>query len=190
MENPPENTTSTSIKSKIKVCFRDIIRPTKPPWQGELKPDSHNIRNVMLVGAALIATVTFQAGISPPGGVWQSDDKMGHKAGHAIYSDQRIPFLIFLLFNSIALTSSSFLLLCLTFRYPYFLEVFIATISMMGTYGSAIYCVTPYESVSFRLIFLAALSPMVIRLVIWVFRAVLYYLIPNDWLKKIGCGGK
>jgi hypothetical protein len=64
--------------------------------------------------------------------------------------------------------------LCLTFRYPYFLEVFIATISVMGTYGSAIYCVTPYESVSFRLIFLAAPVPMVIRgSYLGVFRCIL-----------------
>ncbi|KAH8488301.1 hypothetical protein H0E87_024097 [Populus deltoides] len=191
MENHAKNTTSTRIKSKIKVCFKFIAKPTRPPWEGDLKPETdHNIRNVLLVGTALIATVTFQAGISPPGGVWQSDDKLGHKAGRAIYSDQRIPFQIFLLCNTIALTSSSFLLLCLTFRYPYFLEVFIATISMMGTYGSAIYCVTPYESVSFRLIFLAAPVPMVIRVLIWVFSAVFYYLVPNEWLKKIGCGRK
>ncbi|KAJ6722620.1 hypothetical protein OIU74_007255 [Salix koriyanagi] len=48
-----------------------IISPTSPPWKTETTGD---IRNVMLVGAALIATVTFQAGIAPPGGVWQSDD--------------------------------------------------------------------------------------------------------------------
>jgi hypothetical protein len=180
MENHPKNTTSTRIKSKIKVCFKFIAEPTRPPLEGDLKQETHDIRNVLLAGAALIATVTFQAGISPPGGVWQSDDKLGHKAGRAIYSDQRIPFQIFLLCNTIALTSSSFLLLCLTFRYPYFLEVFIATISMMGTYASAIYCVTPYESVSFRLIFLAAPVPMVIRVLIWVFSAVFYYKCPMN----------
>nr|TKR75015.1 hypothetical protein D5086_0000289650 [Populus alba] len=188
MENHPNNTTSTRIKSKIKVCFKFISKPTTPPY---VKPEPHDIRNVLLAGAVLIATVTFQAGICPPGGVWKSDDKLGHKAGRAIFSDQRIPFQIFLLCNTIALTSSSFLLLCLTFRYPYFLEVFIATISMMGTYGSAIYSVTPYESVSFRLIFLAAPVPIVIRVLIWVFSAVFDYLVvPNEWLKKIGCGRK
>ncbi|KAJ6971952.1 hypothetical protein NC653_032490 [Populus alba x Populus x berolinensis] len=111
MENHPNNTTSTRIKRKIKVCFKFISKPTRPPLEGDLKPEPHDIRNVLLAGAVLIATVTFQAGICPPGGVWQSDDKLGHKAGRAIYSDQRVPFQIFLLCNTIALTSSSFLLL-------------------------------------------------------------------------------
>ncbi|KAF9668715.1 hypothetical protein SADUNF_Sadunf14G0032300 [Salix dunnii] len=144
--------------------LKHIISPTKPPWKTETTGD---IRNVMLVGAALIATVTFQAGITPPGGVWQ-DNEGGHKAGHAVYSDQKVPFQIFLICNTIALMSSTFLLLCLTYGYPYFLEVLIATVSMMGTYSSGIYCITPYESVSFRLIFVAVTAPMVIRLVIWV----------------------
>jgi hypothetical protein len=44
--------------------------------------------------------------------------------------------------------------------------------------------------VSFRLIFLAAPVPMVIRVLIWVFSAVFYYLVPSEWLKKIGRGRK
>jgi hypothetical protein len=163
---------STSNKTKIKP-LHDIILPTRPPWKTETNGD---IRNVMLVGAALIATVTFQAGITPPGGVWQSDDNQGHRAGHAVYSDQKVPFQIFLICNTIALTSSIFLLLCLTFGYPYFLEVLIATISMMGTYSSGIYCITPYESVSFRLIFVAAPAPIVIRFVIWVVASAVRHL--------------
>ena len=156
---------STNNKTQTNP-FKAIILPTSPPCKTKTTGD--DFRNVMLVGAALIATVTFQAGITPPGGVWQSDDNQGHRAGHAVYSDQKVPFQIFLIFNTIALTSSIFLLLCLTFGYPYFLEVLIATVSMMGTYSSGIYCITPYESVSFRLIFVAAPAPIVIRFVIWV----------------------
>ncbi|KAJ6971945.1 hypothetical protein NC653_032483 [Populus alba x Populus x berolinensis] len=156
---------STDNKTQINP-LKAIILPTIPPCKTKTTGD--DFRNVMLVGAALIATVTFQAGITPPGGVWQSDDNQGHRARHAVYSDQKVPFQIFLIFNTIALTSSIFLLLCLTFGYPYFLEVLIATVSMMGTYSSGIYCITPYESVSFRLIFVAAPAPLVIRFVIWV----------------------
>lgn len=172
MANPPEGT--KNIGHKITKFLRKFIIPTVPPQKDEKPPT--DIRNIMLVGAALIATVTFQAGISPPGGVWQSDDAQGHKAGHAIYSSQRLPFCIFLICNTIALTSSSFLLLCLTYGYPFFLEVLIATISMMATYGSAVFCVTPYESVSFRLIFLAALGPMLIRFSIWLFTHTFLHL--------------
>ncbi|KAG6749275.1 hypothetical protein POTOM_046318 [Populus tomentosa] len=92
---------STDNKTQINP-FKAIILPTSPPCKTET--NGHDFRNVMLVGAALIATVTFQAGITPPGGVWQSDDNQGHRAGHAVYSDQKVPFQIFLMFNTIALT--------------------------------------------------------------------------------------
>ncbi|KAL3571767.1 hypothetical protein D5086_025671 [Populus alba] len=52
MENHPNNTTSTRIKSKIKVCFKSISKPTTPP---DVKPEPHDIRNVLLAGAVLIA---------------------------------------------------------------------------------------------------------------------------------------
>ncbi|KAF9668716.1 hypothetical protein SADUNF_Sadunf14G0032400 [Salix dunnii] len=169
---------TTSNKSKMINRLKHMISPTSPPWKTETTGD---IRNIMLVGAALIATVTFQAGITPPGGVWQ-ESKDGHQAGHAVYSDQRDPFKIFLICNTIALTSSTFLLLCLTYGYPYFLEVLIATISMLGTYSSGIYCIVPHESQSFYLIFVAAPAPIVTRFVIWVvaFAArCLGFLTPN-----------
>ncbi|KAJ6400279.1 hypothetical protein OIU84_015850 [Salix udensis] len=45
-------------------------------------------RNVLLVVVSLIAAVTFQAGVNPPGGVWQDGDH----AGRAIYASQKVPF--------------------------------------------------------------------------------------------------
>ncbi|XP_047339714.1 ankyrin repeat-containing protein ITN1-like [Impatiens glandulifera] len=40
-------------------------------------------RNVLIVLASLTATMTFQAGVNPPGGTWQ-DSSVEHKAGESI----------------------------------------------------------------------------------------------------------
>ncbi|OMP07598.1 hypothetical protein COLO4_07197 [Corchorus olitorius] len=73
-----------------------------------------NIGNVILVVAILIATATYQSGISPPGGYWQDDynppanntnkGQKPHEAGTMIMSPSRIYF--FFTLNSIAFYAS------------------------------------------------------------------------------------
>jgi protein-S-isoprenylcysteine O-methyltransferase Ste14 len=168
MDNPPDQN-SGSKRSKLCTFLRNLFIPTYVQCfrQEEL---SNDIRNVMLVAVALVAAVTFQARISPPGGVWQdtkkdTDDQ--HVAGQVIYSSQRVPFYFFLICNTLAFSSSTYLLLSLTFGYPFFLEVLVATFSMSGTYAAAIFAVTPYVNVNFRLIALVAAQPIIIQPVIY-----------------------
>ncbi|PQP97484.1 uncharacterized protein Pyn_14462 [Prunus yedoensis var. nudiflora] len=147
--------------------------PKKPGWnwwknfqydEGQDSPG--DARNVLLIVAALIAAVTFQAGVNPPGGVWQD----GHYAGRAIYATQKAPFYVFLISNTLALSTAIFIIISLTYKFPFHLEVLVATVSMIVTYGSAVFAVTPDESVQFRYVLTAAALPFIIRFSIQVFK--------------------
>ncbi|MBA0731709.1 hypothetical protein Golax_022617 [Gossypium laxum] len=137
--------------------------------EGRDKPG--DVRNVMLVVASLIASVTFQAGVNPPGGVWQ-DNSSGHVAGRAIYAYQSEVYYVFLIANTLALSASILVIISLTYRFPFHLEIVIATISMIVTYSSAIFAVTPDESVRFRYVIAAASVPYILRIFIQLFNMV------------------
>jgi hypothetical protein len=123
----------TSDTCTFTTFLKKFVTPLKPPLPlHERLPN--DMRGVMLVAVALIAAVTFRAGVSPPGGVWQ-DDSDAHTPGRAVYSSQPVPFYFFLICNTMAFSSSIYLLLYLTFGNPFFLEALVATLSMPGTYA-------------------------------------------------------
>jgi hypothetical protein len=129
-------------------------------FQYDPKTDSpSDARNVLLVVVALIAAVTFQAGVNPPGGVWQE----GNHAGRAIYASQKRAYYVFLVSNTLALSTCILVITSLTYRFPFHLEIWAATASMMITYASAVFAVTPNESVRFRYLLIAASVPFVMR---------------------------
>ncbi|XP_058197256.1 ankyrin repeat-containing protein At5g02620-like [Rhododendron vialii] len=111
-----------------------------------------NKRESLMVVASLIATMAFQAGVSPPGGVWQEDtDK--YRAGEAVmayYYQKSYPY--FLRFNTIGFVASlsTILLLMsgLKFRNKAMMWVLIVTMwlaitSMAITYSFSNIVVTP-----------------------------------------------
>ncbi|KAI6702800.1 hypothetical protein NL676_011936 [Syzygium grande] len=122
------------------------------------------VRNILLIIATLIAAVTFQSGVNPPGGIWQDNDD-GHKAGRAIYASDQIAFYVFLVSNTFALSTSLLVIVCLTYRFPLHFEIWVATASMMVTYASAIFAVTPHDSVRFRYVLIAGALPVICRCV-------------------------
>ncbi|KAG8076044.1 hypothetical protein GUJ93_ZPchr0006g43305 [Zizania palustris] len=64
------------------------------------------MRGWLMVLTTVAASVTYQAGINPPGGFWQ-DDKDGHTAGNPVMHDKfKARYKTFYYFNSTALVTS------------------------------------------------------------------------------------
>ncbi|TKY65301.1 sister chromatid cohesion protein PDS5 [Spatholobus suberectus] len=129
-------------------------------------------RNILLIIFTLVAAVTFQAGVNPPGGVWQ-EDKDGHIAGRAIYASDIQAYYVFLIFNTLAFSNSILVILSLTHKFPFYFEIWVGTVSMAVTYGSAIFAVSPKESISLRYVLITAAGPFVVRLLVLIFNLLL-----------------
>ncbi|XP_058193240.1 ankyrin repeat-containing protein At2g01680-like [Rhododendron vialii] len=100
----------------LKICdaktarqAHDILDPTEIAQK----------RNGILVAAALMATLGFQAGMAPPGGVWQ-EDKDGHQSGKAVMaSNYPILYSFFLCFNILGFISSLATLVLMITNMPF-----------------------------------------------------------------------
>ncbi|XP_047339712.1 ankyrin repeat-containing protein ITN1-like [Impatiens glandulifera] len=111
-------------------------------------------RDALMVVASLIATMAFQAAVSPPGGVWQENSET-HRAGEAVMAfDYPDSYPYFLRSNTIGFVGSlSTILLLMTglpFRKKIMMWILVVimwgTISAMAvTYAIAITVVTPIK---------------------------------------------
>jgi hypothetical protein len=92
-------------------------------------------RTDMLVLTVLFATATYQAVLSPPGGLQQE----GSKQGQAVFaSTNPVGFICFILFNSLGFYMSLTLIQVLITNYPMFWDLKVAILSLVFTYASAI----------------------------------------------------
>ncbi|KAL3815019.1 hypothetical protein ACJIZ3_016508 [Penstemon smallii] len=111
-------------------------------------------RNALLVVAALIATVSFQAGVNPPNWIFDQIQTpstnttssqtnrtlVGPAVGSAIASTSAVfgshaTSYLFLFSNSLGLTASLCIIIYLTAGFPFQRELHISLYSMMFTYG-------------------------------------------------------
>ncbi|KAL8035980.1 hypothetical protein ABFX02_12G129600 [Erythranthe guttata] len=113
--------TENSPPQKARQIKKPITNPKSTDWLGRK-------RSALMVVASLIATVAFQAGLTPPGGVWQEDytvDQNGnpvsnpHSVGQSVmaYQEPKI-YGIFMIFNTIAFLSSLSIILLLVSGLP------------------------------------------------------------------------
>uniref|UniRef100_M8B0N0 PGG domain-containing protein n=1 Tax=Aegilops tauschii TaxID=37682 RepID=M8B0N0_AEGTA len=70
-------TTLTNVQAKIAGWLQS------PAETGQGRDAAQQARSLVLLLATLAATITYQAGLDPPGGVWP-DNKNGHMAGDPI----------------------------------------------------------------------------------------------------------
>ena len=143
-------------------------------------------RSALLVIAVLVATATYQVGLSPPGGVWQDNSgtnqsnstatNKAHFAGQSIFSSLGIiSFGIFVLFNSIRFSVSLYMISILTRKFPMRFELQICLLAMFFTYNTAIITISP-DNLKIFLIVLTSILPLTVCLVAkWV----------REYVKKI-----
>ncbi|KAM0919813.1 hypothetical protein ACQ4PT_007961 [Festuca glaucescens] len=78
----------------------------KPENDDKVGKTKHGKRKYLMLLGILVASVTYQAGLSPPGGTWQSDSG-SYSAGNPIMHDNRRPrYLAFFYSNSTSFVAS------------------------------------------------------------------------------------
>ena len=114
----------------------------------------HAIQNLLLVVVALVAATTFQAAVNPPGGVWQDTTKAADKvtiislAGKSILGSDPGQYKIFVFCNTVAFSSSIFVIVALIYDMPFFEVTYLAILAMMVTYGTSVAAVRPPDTTS------------------------------------------
>ncbi|XP_047173492.1 uncharacterized protein LOC124841290 [Vigna umbellata] len=108
---PPRN--CTDEKSNLpKRTFEELFA-YKPN-----RDSTNDVRTILVTVAALMMTATYQAVLSPPGGVW-TEDTHQYSAGKSIVATKsKTTFLLFILGNSIGYFTSFHMIIWLTSGFP------------------------------------------------------------------------
>ncbi|KAL2545079.1 Ankyrin repeat-containing protein ITN1 [Forsythia ovata] len=140
-----------AIKHSLQTKARNIMNPQTQPIKWLAKK-----RDAIMVVAILIATTAFQAGVTPPGGVWQDNAKdNSHKAGEAVMAHiHPKAYKNFIRANTIAFVSSLSTILLLISGLPFrrrllmwslMVIMWLTVTSTAVTYALSIVVVTPIK---------------------------------------------
>ncbi|EOA12710.1 hypothetical protein CARUB_v10028013mg [Capsella rubella] len=140
-------------------------------------------RSALLVVASLVATATFQASLTPPGGTWQDSSipavsqnktsanatiQQAHIAGQSIMGTfNGIAFTMFVFFNTIGFSVSLSMLNILTLGFPLRFQLQICMMAMYFSHNTAMTSIAPDQVKLYCILItsiLAAATPSLMRL--------------------------
>ncbi|KAM1368280.1 hypothetical protein PS1_001628 [Malus domestica] len=136
-------------------------------------------RTALLVISVLVATATFQVGLSPPNGIWQdssgsnnngagsgSNEPAAHLAGKSILgSNNAVAFVFFVAFNSIGFSLSLYMINVLTSNFPLQLELQICIVEVYCTYNFAVTSIAP-DNTKLIIIVITSVLPTLVSLAV------------------------
>ncbi|KAL0411793.1 UNVERIFIED_CONTAM: hypothetical protein Slati_3769000 [Sesamum latifolium] len=150
----------------------------------KIKDSPTKVRNTLLVIAVLIATATYQAVLSPPGGVWQDDfwpDAMNngsstrrppqHMAGQSVMgTNKAVAYGLFLLFNSLGFFMALHMMNFLTIGLPLQFKLRVALFALTATYDTCMVAITPNGWILVLFIVLSIVMPFIMPVLTMVVR--------------------
>ncbi|XBH99107.1 hypothetical protein VPH35_128526 [Triticum aestivum] len=105
----------------LKVCVTQRMKFAPPQTDNESRDakekDLARRRNLLFILAILAATVTYQAGLNPPGGIWPDENSKGGKPGNPVLQDSHPErYDVFYYSNAISFASSVAVIILLVNR--------------------------------------------------------------------------
>ncbi|XP_021714545.1 ankyrin repeat-containing protein BDA1-like [Chenopodium quinoa] len=120
-----------------------------------------DVRSALLVITVLVATATYQVGISPPGNVWQ-DDSQGHLAGTSVLgTHDLISYIILVSCNAIGFNVSLYAIATLTAKFPLQTELQICLLALYVTFNVAVSAISPKSAKTFTAVFTSVTSTII-----------------------------